>query len=163
MKPSQNSLFESDTYIRAVAESGILGPVHTLEDAFSLSIMNLQLMAAQEKGNTCAEHYGLSGKAQGIQPYPPVVPGFKVQVLVYAIHNPRVEVRNKQDIIMHYTGQFFQPTLALFSSSRHRRLDQWLYPVGLTDLAAGSIAAHGAHRHLLEVQRLVRGEVLVDM
>jgi predicted RNase H-like HicB family nuclease len=29
MKPSQNSLFKADTYVRSVAESGILGLVHT--------------------------------------------------------------------------------------------------------------------------------------
>jgi hypothetical protein len=28
MKPSQNSLFKADPYVRAVAESGILGSVH---------------------------------------------------------------------------------------------------------------------------------------
>jgi hypothetical protein len=30
MKPSQNSLFKADTYIRSVAESGILGPVQVI-------------------------------------------------------------------------------------------------------------------------------------
>jgi hypothetical protein len=28
MKPSQNSLFKADTYVKSVAESGILGLVH---------------------------------------------------------------------------------------------------------------------------------------
>jgi hypothetical protein len=31
MKPSQNSLFKADTYIRSIAESGILGLVHILD------------------------------------------------------------------------------------------------------------------------------------
>jgi hypothetical protein len=31
MKPSQNSLFKDDTYVRAVAESRILGLVHEIK------------------------------------------------------------------------------------------------------------------------------------
>jgi hypothetical protein len=42
MKPSQNSLFKADTYVRAVAESGILGLVHGLceftADTISLGV-----------------------------------------------------------------------------------------------------------------------------
>jgi predicted GIY-YIG superfamily endonuclease len=39
MKPSQNSLFKSDTYVRSVAESGILGLVHEITSDVEAAIV----------------------------------------------------------------------------------------------------------------------------
>jgi hypothetical protein len=39
MNPSQNSLFKADTYVRPVAESGILGLVHSYSSSASPRVM----------------------------------------------------------------------------------------------------------------------------
>jgi hypothetical protein len=54
MKPSQNSLFNADTWVRPVAESGILGLVHVLEQSL------ITIAQFQEVTEMIPTHYGIT-------------------------------------------------------------------------------------------------------
>jgi hypothetical protein len=64
MKPSQNSLFKADTYVRRVAESGILGLVHGITYArdftphcsFCVGSRGVTFLAIQQRLGFHSEH-----------------------------------------------------------------------------------------------------------